>query len=140
VTDILTWRSAAGDNSQAAAPGYRPRHGPFHSVDELRLVAGITPEIYARVAHALTVYSGRPDVDPQFATKDVLALSSAEAAQQTTDAGGQQPGTLPMATPLAGRAFTITVEIALQGIKFARVAVVELTGEPVSPYFVRDWR
>jgi general secretion pathway protein K len=45
---------------------YTPRNAPFQSVDELKLVLGITPQVFARVEPLLTVYSGRPAIDPQF--------------------------------------------------------------------------
>ena len=60
----------------AAGLTYRPRNGPFQSVDELNLVMGMTPDLFRRVASALTVYSARPVIDPQFAPPEASANPS----------------------------------------------------------------
>ncbi|MGL1608635.1 hypothetical protein ACSTIN_22835, partial [Vibrio parahaemolyticus] len=41
-------------------------------IDELRLVDGMTPEIYDQIASGITVYSGRKEIDP--ATAPLAAL------------------------------------------------------------------
>jgi general secretion pathway protein K len=45
---------------------------PFESVDELRQVEGVTPEIYRLLAPSLTVYSGLPKINIASASRDVL--------------------------------------------------------------------
>ncbi len=75
---ILDWRTKSdgslsrlhgatdADYATAGVP-WRPRHGPFQSVDELQLVLGLTPAIFARIRPALTVYTDAPQIDPQIA-------------------------------------------------------------------------
>src|SRR5580704_9034047 len=109
VDKILDWRDgspfkrvdgAKADEYRAAGYDYLPRNGPFQSVDELTLVMGMTRDLYKQVEPALTVYSGRQFVDPQFATPEVLAalpsLADAHAA-----AVSQLTGSI-MAAPISG--------------------------------------
>ncbi len=67
VDKILDWRDSNGlkrlngataQDYRAAGFAYGPRNGPFQSVDELKLVMDMTPELFRRVEPALTVYSG----------------------------------------------------------------------------------
>lgn len=80
---VLDWRSFAISQQQAAqrtaayaAAGrdYGPRNGPFASVDELEMVLGMDPTLYAAVAPYVTIWSGRPSPDPN--TAPLLALAT----------------------------------------------------------------
>ncbi|WP_329742267.1 type II secretion system protein GspK [Dyella sp. A6] len=80
---VVAWRSFALSSEQrrqraepylAAGRSYGPRCGPFASVEELQMVLGMTPALYARIAPDLTIWSGRPRPDP--ATAPLLALAS----------------------------------------------------------------
>jgi hypothetical protein len=51
---------AESDAYQSAGLPWGPKNLPFQSIDELRQVLGITPEIYGRVADYITVYSLAP--------------------------------------------------------------------------------
>jgi general secretion pathway protein K len=154
VGKVLDWRDASpfkrvngakADEYRAAGYDYLPRNGPFQSVDELTLVMGMTRDLYKRVEPALTVYSGRQFVDPQFATPEALAalpsLANAHAA-----ATGQSTGSMtaaPMSglagnpiSVLKGRAFTIDTEI-LRSTDVARHhSAVRLTGNPADPFWI----
>ena len=154
VDKVLDWRDgspfrrvdgAKTDEYRAAGYDYLPRNGPFQSVDELTFVMGMTRDLYKRVEPALTVYSGRQFVDPQFATPEVLAalpsLASAHAA-----AVGQSTGSTT-ATPmsgfagnpimvLVGRAFTIDTEISRSTDVAHHHNAVRLTGNPTDPFWI----
>jgi general secretion pathway protein K len=80
---VLDWRSFAISPQQAqqrtaayAAAGrnYGPRNGPFASVEELQMVLGMDPTLYAAVAPYVTIWSGRPSPDPN--TAPLLALAT----------------------------------------------------------------
>lgn len=156
---ILDWRSATplrrlhgATDADYAPRGYRQRHGPFQSVDELKLVLGMTPAIFAKIAPALTVYSHQPGVDPGVATRQALLAMFAGnvAAADRTLAERQElesasPGSLPAgvlnpAMPLSGRAFTIKAVLNAGPQHFTRQATVEMTGDPRRPWLVLDWR
>ena len=68
---------------------YKPANGPFESVGELRRVLGMTPELYARMADSLTVYSRQPGINAATASRDVL-LAVPGATPEAVDAFLQQ--------------------------------------------------
>jgi len=162
VDRILDWRSptdlkrlhgATSADYAAAGYPYHPRHWPFQTVDELRLVMGMTPALFARVAPALTVYTKRPMFDPNVAPKEaLLALPGYDesrvedilaARTQTLPSGegsSNSAGTINPAIGLGGRTFTIAMETSLRHKRFTRTAVVELTGDNSHPFFVLAWQ
>lgn len=107
---IIDWRSFSVSQQQttqrkaayaAAGRDYGPRNGPFASVEELQMVLGVTPELYAKVASYVTIWSGRSSPDPN--TAPLLALASVPgmdlqhaaaiiAARPTNAAANAAPG------------------------------------------------
>lgn len=163
VDKILDWRDASQDRRphgakeaeyRAAGLDYVPRNGPFQSVDELKLVMGMTEVLYRSVAPALTVYSGRPAIDPRTAPKEaLLALPSMDAgtvgallANRTADVADSgdrsavPPGALGEGITTAGRAFSITAEVTERGKLWRREEVVRLTGDSRRPFLVLSWK
>ncbi|MDE2184063.1 MAG: general secretion pathway protein GspK [Alphaproteobacteria bacterium] len=159
--NIAAWRTPPGDDAadpvgataaeyEAAGLAYRPRRGPFQSVSELNLMLGMTPELYARLAPDLTVYSHAADVDLSVAPPAVLAALSSgatphrPAAATPLIAGSSTPpgppGTVGDVTNLAGHSFDITV-VAMHGRqRLSRDVVVEFTDDKRHPYLVEAWR
>lgn len=134
--NVVAWRTPKGslaDDRETDAAN-RPRGGPFQSVEELRLVAGMTPELFARVAPGLTVYSHHANFDTRIAPDLVLAVIPG-MAQQASGAARRWPS-----PALPGHAFAITATAAEGQTRFSRRAVVLLTGDPSRPYWVLDWR
>jgi general secretion pathway protein K len=143
VDRIVEWRSPPGtqhfagaSDTDAAELDYRPRHGPFQSLDELQLVKGMTPEIYKQVAAALTIYPHTGDFDMRVAPRAVLRVIP-----------GMNPSRAELA--LAGRVpvfakpsatFSIVAKARKDDISFTRRAMVEVTGDPAQPYRVLDWQ
>jgi general secretion pathway protein K len=154
VDKVLDWRDgspfkrvdgAKADEYRAAGYDYLPRNGPFQSVDELTLVMGMRRDLYQRVEPALTVYSGRQFVDPQFATPEVLAalpsLADAHAAATAQPTGSTTAA--PMSgiagnpiSVLGGRAFTIDTEISRSTDVARHHSAVRLTGNPADPVWI----
>src|SRR5262249_21135882 len=160
VDKILDWRDSNGlkhlngataEDYRAAGLAYRPRSGPFQSVDELQLVMDMTPELFRRVEPALTVYSGRQFIDPQFAPREaLLALPTMNAdaagalitarAIQTAGSAGARPGVIDPIIPLQGRAFTIRADIERAAAGISREVAVRIIDNPVQPYWVMSWK
>jgi general secretion pathway protein K len=158
VDKILDWRdpnSAKRTNGpkqkdyRALGYSYRPRNGPFQSVDELKLVMGMTPALFSLVEPALTVYSGRPLFDPQVAPREALlalpAMNPEKATALISARSGIQPdvdlpvaATAPRSAP--GRAFTVRAETDKASAVLVREAAVRLTGDTARPYWVLSWR
>lgn len=153
---IVDWRSGAADGtSQAGDPAsyagagldYLPRHAPFQSVAELRLLVGMSDSLYAAVAPLLTVYSQIAWIDPAFADKRVLQAfavsdATARAALQQREEVEQGIAPPPKSPGVAvGHAFTITAEAVDRQAKAraTRTAVVRLTGDPRSPVVIYRW-
>jgi general secretion pathway protein K len=162
VDKILDWRDstglkrlngAAAEDYRAAGFAYGPRNGPFQSVDELKLVMDMTPELFRRVEPALTVYSGRQFIDPQFAPREALmalptmnadAAGSAIAARANQVTGsvfsGTRPGVIDPIVPLQGRAFTIRADIDKSAGTLSREVAIRITDNPIQPYWVMSWK
>ena len=159
---ILYWRSATGLETlkggtdadyRAARLPYIPRHGPFQTVDELKLVLGVTPELFRKIRPALTVYSKKSAFDPSLAPREALwalyptdpsRVEDVLRARQGSGLGGDQvglpPGALASVVSLAGRSYSISAEAQIGARRFARQAVITFTGDMKRPYYVLAWQ
>jgi len=156
---ILDWRTAnafsrlhgATDADYAnAGLAWRPRHGPFQTVDELGLVLGMTPALLKRLRPALTVYSKHPSLDPGVAPREALLAYYPDQPERVDQilrdrsraipGGSAQTGPLTQGSSAGGRAFDITVELTEGAQQFRREAVVEFTGSDNTPPLVLAWR
>ncbi len=156
---IMDWREpgigrrlngAKGDDYQHAGYAYGPRGGRMESVDELRLVMGMTPQLFDRLASGLTVVSQTAWPDQAVAPPPVLralggmddegisALLAARAARLVTAEDGNVSDTAPPAA--VGRAFSIDARVAGRTETVQRRALLRLTGIPSAPFVVYQWR
>jgi general secretion pathway protein K len=152
--DLHSLDGASKDEYRAAGLSYVPRGGPFQSIDELNLVLGMTPELYARVSPALTVYSRQPNFDPRLAPREAL-LSLSQMSDRQVDQilserltnsstvdnlGATLPSSILDPTlSLNGHVSAITAELTYRGIKITREAVIRLTADNAHPYRVLAW-
>ena len=147
---IIDWRdpdelrrlhgAEAGEYAAAGFPN-RPRNALFQSVDELKLVLGMTPELFRRARPFLTVFSNRSTVDPRFAPREVrLALSGGAGALEAPGAANNDGGVLDRQMPLDGRAFLIRIDFAVGQARVAREAVIRITGDERQPYWLLSWQ
>lgn len=88
MSDSTTSGSGSGDKRAAFSSlgdGYPPNRG-FRTIEELRLVPGMTDEFFALLAPRITIY-GMKAINPNTATKEVLmALDPGMNAQSVDDA------------------------------------------------------
>lgn len=87
---IVDWRDAdnltqpvggAEDSDYAAAEReYGAKDAPFDTVAEVEQVLGMTPDLYARLAPFLTLYSGRAQPDATYSPGPVLQAMGVDAA------------------------------------------------------------
>ena len=93
--DLPRADGAEAPNYRGLGPPSRPRNQPFETVDELRLVAGMTPALYRRVAPLLTVHSKLADIDQRVASAAVLAgrpgLATRPLRRSSSSAGRAPP-------------------------------------------------
>ena len=159
---VLDWRSpgnlrrlngAKEEQYRAAGKNYGPPNAPFETLDELQRVLGMSPELYGRLAPALTVHSRQPGINPVFASREVLlaipGINPAVVEQflllrQDALATGQ-----PL-LPLAGAgsfssssgfpAYSVRSEARMvDGTAFVRQTVVRLMPDPKLPVVVLSW-
>jgi general secretion pathway protein K len=78
---VVDWRDEDGDvgvngaeagDYSGAELGYAPPNLPFHSVEELRFLLGLSARDYERVSPHLTVFSGSAKIDPLAASEAVV--------------------------------------------------------------------
>jgi general secretion pathway protein K len=158
---VVDWRSpgstkslkgATADDYSNAGYGYRPRGSPFQSIDELRLVMGMTADLYKRVEPALTVYSHSPNFDMRVAPKQVLEIIPGMDEQKAEEEVAARAGDIKLADTspvvasfasapiLNGHALSITASAQRGQTRFSRRAVVLISGDPARPYWILDWR
>lgn len=153
--DLARPSGAERDDYRAAGLKHVPANANFRTIDELKSVLGMTPEIYAGVAGALTVHSGSAGFNPALAPRQVLmaipdvdpaAVETYLADRQAALEEGLPPPLFPPAAAFSGGAggvvYNFRSEATLAGGEvFVREAVVRLTGGDSShPYAFLDWR
>ncbi len=152
--DLPRLSGAERDQYQAAGLKQVPANQDFRTVDELKSVLGMTPDLFARVSGALTVYTKSAGIDPSVASRQVLlALPNIKAedvdaylaVRQEELAAGQVPTPFPAAAGFTGGVASMVYNLRSEavlpdGTSFVREAVARLTGETKRPFDFLDWR
>ena len=136
---IVDWRETDGPTPSAAkAAQYAGRHyvppeKPFRSVAELAFVAGMTPNLLAKLKPHLTIYS---TYGPGAATTDPVALAALTRLRT-------QGGILPFDRDPSGEQVVQVIATATSaaGVTFTRRAVLRV--DPSSqdlPYAILAWQ
>lgn len=162
VDAILDWRDpddltrpsgAERDEYLAAGRDYGPANARFRTVDELKRVLGVTPELYDKIAGALTVYSNSAAINTVLAPRQVLLaipnVSPGEvdaylAARQEELTAGLTPAPFAPAAGYSGGKTAVynirSISVLPDGARFVREAVVRLNRDPKRPWVFLDWR
>jgi len=150
---IQDWRrpgDAASPNGakkpqyEAAGLPYGPRNGPFATVEEARMVLGMTSSLWAAVAPALTIWSGRERPNTEHAQP--LALAAIPGLGQAgADAILASRGQANGAAIAGGNGVTHTIRaeaILDDGTRSSLTSTVRLRGirSGNQPYAVLRWR
>lgn len=169
---ILDWRDpdsrvrpngAEDGNYTANGRPFGSRDGAFLSVSELNLVLGVDPDIYARLAPWVTVYSWAPQVDPMTAPRIVLlavpgldaalvdrflaAREAVYAAEGSGEEGAPSRVPVDLLSPGArylsrakSKVYTVEAQGELPGgTRSSRRAVIQMTGDARKPYSIVAW-
>lgn len=160
---VLDWRDAdkfrrlhgaEEDDYRGAGKNYAPSDAPFETVDELQRVLGMTPELYRKLAAALTVYSRQPGINTAVAAREVLlAIPGVNPAmveqylvqRQALLASGQKAPPFAGAGPFASvpsgmAAYSVRSEVKrADGTVYVRQAAGRLTQDPKHPVTVLAW-
>ena len=162
VDAILDWRDrdnlkrpsgAEDDDYRLAGLDYGAKDGPFNTIEELRQVLGMTSEIYARLAPALTVHTHQTGINPQYAPPVALRAlpgMDAEVINQYLLARDTEilPGTttpLPtsdrrLTTNRKGQVLSITSTGFYGDSRTTLVAVIQPKRGAGTPFSVLSWR
>lgn len=157
--NILDWRTSTGIGRLKSASDalyvsagrtHLPRHGPFQSVAELRLVLGITPELFRKMEPALTVYNGHPAFEPSSAPElalralylerpDEVTRLLAERMPSSGNLLGWHPAVLSPSVPLGGRSFEIAASVQVGARSYKRRTIIMLTEDSKKPFLTLAW-
>jgi len=154
---VLDWREASifkrlngakAPDYQAAGLPYGPRGGPFQSIGELKLVLGMTPQLYAVLEPGITVYNVLPEPISQDAPP--IALRAAGMSEPAISAimaararGGVAPaafaygrGTISLIPGLPGTVFTVAASVTDGNVTVVRRSIIRFTGSPLDPTWI----
>jgi len=160
---ILDWRDpddltrpqgAERDRYEAMGLPYIPTNAPFQTVDELQRVIGVTPDLYRKLAGALTVFSKLPGINSTLAPRQVL-LALPNVTEADVDAylaqreemldAGQAPLPFPQAAGFesgaASQVYNLrSIAKASDGTQFVREAVAKVAQDPKRPFIFMLWQ
>ena len=170
---IIDWRDAdenprpnGGEQSDYAGydPPVRVGNGPFLSADEIMRVPGMTRDLWARIADAVTVHSRRPGVNPLYASKtallalpgmdstaadDIIAARGEAAANSTNRPASRLPAIISQVPAEARRHLTggpsniyaVRARAELpEGAVYILEAIIEPTPANDPPWRTHEWR
>lgn len=133
---ILDWRDsddfrhlngAEDTEYRIAGLPYGAKDAPFDSIDELRMVLGMTDEIYTAIEESITTFSGQSGVNLQHASAQVVAaMAGLENLQSTA----------------GGTTYTVQVEARVDSTIVSQAeATITVTYSGIGrPYQVMQWR
>jgi general secretion pathway protein K len=145
---------AEEDDYRAAGKSYGPTNSPFETVDELQRVLGMSPDLYRKLAPALTVYSKQPGVSTAVASREVLLAIPGANPGMVEQYLVQRQSLLTAdqkVLPFAGAgafgaggggssAYTARCEVKMpDGTVFVRHSVARLSQDPRRPMIVLAW-
>lgn len=127
-----------------------PRNGKIRTIDELRHIRGMTPDILARIAPSLTLFFGEPGTFNKKTATPLAAMAmlgvskhSVEVLAREKDRDGGAKAALEITddpSPV-GRPLTIRVQAeSPTGGRVVHVTVAQLTGNRARPFRVRAHR
>ncbi len=133
--DLLHLNGAEKKEYAAAGLKYGPADKPFESVDELRLVLGVTPALFACLRGEVTVLAQRASVDVDHASPLVRRAAGVSADNPKGSAStfsvisGQAVG--------AGEVYEITARVddGKRGIRRGERVAVRITGNRQDPFW-----
>jgi general secretion pathway protein K len=132
---IVGWRTQPGAANELAVAyrplGYLPPGTPFQTLDELGLVAGMTPDVLARLMPHLQLFRALPPISST--TDPIVTAALADWSGLPTATSGSVPDESFIAiTAVAG---------GPDGARAERRAVIQLDpGAKTLPFHVLDWR
>lgn len=152
--DLVRPQGAERDRYEALGMPYIPANAAFQAVDELQHVIGMTPDVFRKLAGALTVFSKQSGINSTLAPRQVLlAMPGATeenvgaylAQREEMQSAGQTPLPFPQAagfeTGAATQVYNFrSIAKAADGTQFVREAVAKVAQDPKRPFIVLLWQ
>ena len=147
-------RGAEAPDYVTAGLNYAPANAPFQSIEELKLVLGMTPELFARLAPHITVFSRQPGFNEQIAAREVIrALTNVNDEQideyiSRRDLARASKLPIPNFAQNTSRSLSNnniptrirTDALFADGSRFVREVVVRRYTDPKRPYAYLSWK
>lgn len=156
---IIGWRTRpapGGSNDEEAryaALGYVPRQSLFTHVNELALVAGISPALVDRALPFVTVFNGSSDIDDTIAAPEVAAAFKKKSGASndlfgggTASASGSSADGNPSASPAStapkakSPCYRVETTVNFANGRRSSSEVVIVLGDKRVPYRVLSWQ
>ncbi len=133
--DLLHLKGAEVRQYKEQGLDYGPPNRFFASVDELRLVLGMTEQIYACVRPQLTILTQSPGIELEMAAPMIGRALGLEERSEANGAAGASVIAGQLITP--GQVFEITarLEDAARHVKRAERVMIRITGDPNDPFW-----
>jgi general secretion pathway protein K len=147
-------RGAEAPDYVSAGLNYAPANAPFQSIEELKLVLGMTPELFSRLAPHITVFSRQPGFNEQIADRAVIrALTNVNDEQideyiSRRDLARASKLPIPNFAQNTSRSLSTnniptrirTDALFADGSRFVREVVVRRYTDPKRPYAYLSWK
>lgn len=159
---IVAWRTPLANGAtdteapiyQSAGKSYVPRHAPFQSIEEVKLVTGLAPTFVDRALTYLTVYSGKAGVNVLAAPDAIIAalpgitpdrvrllLGARDAAAPQNVIQGELGAAATFVDMAPSDASRVTVDMRFtSGRRIRTEAIVLVHNGDAEPYRVLRWR
>lgn len=133
--DLLHLKGAEFRQYKEQGLDYGPANGFFVSVDELRLVLGMTGQIYACVRPQLTILTQSPGIELEMAAPMIRRALGLEERSEANGAAGASVIASQLITP--GQVFEITarLEDSVRQVKRSERVMIRITGDPNDPFW-----
>ena len=134
--DLLHLNGAERAQYAQAGLNYAPANRLFQSVGELRLVLGMSRELFDCIRPQLTVLTQSPGIDLTSADPGLLKVLGIETRKQEPGTTGPSLATGQLITP--GDVYEIVAETEdkAHGIRRAERVSVRITGNPTDPFWI----
>lgn len=133
--DLLHVNGAERREYEDAGLGYGPANAFFASVDELRLVRGVTEPLFACLKPEITIFSQRQGIDIDNAAP---MIQHAAGLDGLSNEGASRRSVISDQALAAGDVFEITARLddAKRNVRRGERVIVRITGNPRDPYWI----
>lgn len=135
--DLVHLKGAERRDYEDAGLNYGPANAFFASIEELRLVRGVTEPLFACIRPEITIFSQRQGVDIDNAAPMIRAATGVDDAAND---GLTKRSVISDQAIAAGDVFEITARLddAKRNVRRAERVIVRITGNPRDPYWIMN--